>query len=118
MRETRTPVLIVGGGTVGLSTALFLAHHGVRALVVESQHGPSIHPRATGVGQRTVEFLREVGIQDAVNAVAIDMSAGSLGKISVDTLAGADLPAMARGMPSRSHSPTRGWSTTANNCPH
>jgi len=101
MRETRTPVLIAGGGTVGLAMALFLAHHGVRALVVECQSGPSIHPRATGVGPRTVEFLREVGIEDAVNAVAIDMSAG-LGKISVDTLAGADLAAMARGMPSRS----------------
>jgi putative polyketide hydroxylase len=102
MREAWAPVLIAGGGTVGLSMALFLAHHGVRPLVVESQGGPSIHPRATGVGQRTVEFFHEVGIADAVNAAAIDMSTGGLGKISVETLATADLPAMARGMPSRS----------------
>ncbi len=49
------PVLIAGGGTVGLSAALFLAHHGVDALVVERRAGPSPHPRATGIGPRTVE---------------------------------------------------------------
>ena len=91
MPETRIPVLIAGGGTVGLSAALFLAHQGVSTLLVEHQNGPSIHPRATGVGPRTVEFFREVGIEDAVNAAAIDMSTGSLGKISAETLAQADL---------------------------
>ncbi|MQY08373.1 FAD-dependent monooxygenase [Actinomadura macrotermitis] len=92
MSEVHVPVLIAGGGTVGLSTALFLAHHGVAPLVAEGQDGPSVHPRATGVGPRTVEFLREVGIEDAVNAVAVDMSAGNLGKISAETLAQAVLP--------------------------
>ncbi|MEU9116980.1 FAD-dependent monooxygenase [Streptomyces sp. NPDC048483] len=91
MQETRVPVLIAGGGTVGLSAALFLAHHGVASFVAESQAGPSVHPRATGLGPRTVEFLREVGIEAAVDAVAVDMSAGSLGKISATTLAAADL---------------------------
>ena len=92
MSETQIPVLIVGGGSVGLATALFLAHHGVRGLVVESQAGPSIHPRATGLGPRTVEFLRAVGLQDAVDAVAVDLPTRSLGKISATTLASADLP--------------------------
>ncbi|WP_310727378.1 FAD-dependent monooxygenase [Streptomyces sp. N2A] len=85
------PVLIAGGGTVGLSAALFLAHHGVPCLVVESEDRPSRHPRATGIGPRTVEFLRETGIAEAVDAVAIDMSAGNLGKISATTLATAEL---------------------------
>ncbi|MFB6437427.1 FAD-dependent monooxygenase [Streptomyces sp. NPDC056411] len=97
--EQRIPVLIAGGGTVGLSAALFLAHHGVECLAVERQDGPSRHPRATGLGPRTVEFLRETGIAEAVDAVAIDMSAGGLGKISVTTLAEADLPALARATP-------------------
>ncbi|MFD8542870.1 FAD-dependent monooxygenase [Streptomyces sp. NPDC059649] len=88
----RIPVLIAGGGTVGLSAALFLAHHGVPCLVVESQDGPSRHPRATGLGPRTAEFLRETGIAEAVDAVAIDMSAGNLGKISATTLVTAELP--------------------------
>ncbi|MFI6321800.1 FAD-dependent oxidoreductase [Nonomuraea sp. NPDC050556] len=87
-------VLIVGGGTVGLSAAVFLAHHGVRATVVERADGPQVHPRATGIGPRTMEFLREVGLADAVNAVAIDHHGRSLGKISVSTLASADFSAM------------------------
>jgi putative polyketide hydroxylase len=91
--ERHVPVLIAGGGTVGLSAALFLAHHGVSALLVERQDAPSIHPRATGVGPRTVEFLREVGIADEVDAVAVDMSSGGMGKIGAVTLAGADLAA-------------------------
>jgi 2-polyprenyl-6-methoxyphenol hydroxylase-like FAD-dependent oxidoreductase len=33
--EVEVPVLIVGGSLVGLSTALFLASHGVESLVVE-----------------------------------------------------------------------------------
>jgi putative polyketide hydroxylase len=86
------PVLIAGGGTVGLSTALFLAHHGVDTLVVERQAGPSPHPRATGVGPRTVEFFREVGIEAAVDAAAVDVAGGG-GKVSAETLAGADLSA-------------------------
>ncbi|MEW9533480.1 FAD-dependent monooxygenase [Microbispora sp. NPDC049125] len=87
-------VLIAGGGTVGLSAAVFLAHHGVHALVAERQAGPQAHPRATGVGMRTVEFLREVGLADAVDAVAIDAMGASLGKISVKTLTEADFTSM------------------------
>ncbi|MGC0318535.1 FAD-dependent monooxygenase [Kitasatospora acidiphila] len=85
-------VLIVGGGTVGLSAAVFLAHHGVRAHVIERAAGPHRHPRATGVGFRTVELLREVGLAQAVDAVAVEPAAGTLGRISAETLAAADLP--------------------------
>ncbi|MGW8395325.1 FAD-dependent monooxygenase [Streptomyces lydicus] len=101
MDETRIPVLIAGGGTVGLAAALFLAHHGVASLVVERQAGPNVHPRATGLGPRTVELLRQAGLDEAVDAVAIDMSAGSLGKISAGTLADADLPAVAEAVSTR-----------------
>ncbi|MCP2256585.1 2-polyprenyl-6-methoxyphenol hydroxylase [Streptoalloteichus tenebrarius] len=95
MSSTRIPVLIAGGGSVGLATALFLSHHGVPTLVVEGQAGPSAHPRATGVGPRTMEFFREVGVEDAVNDAAVDMTADSLGKISAPTLASAGLTATA-----------------------
>src|SRR5207302_10648605 len=86
-----TRVLIAGGGTVGLSTALFLAHHGVRALVVERSDGPSAHPRATGLSFRTLEFFRHAGIADAVEAVAVRLTA-RLGKNYAPTLATPDLP--------------------------
>ncbi|MBT2226662.1 FAD-dependent oxidoreductase [Nonomuraea sp. NEAU-A123] len=94
-------VIIAGGGTVGLSAAVFLAHHGVRALVVERRPGPQIHPRATGLGMRTAELLREVGLEEAVNEVAVNMTGRTLGKITVDTLAGADLAALAETVPTR-----------------
>jgi FAD binding domain-containing protein/aromatic ring hydroxylase-like protein len=63
----------------------------VPALVVERADGPSTHPRATGLGFRTLEFFRQAGIADAVEAVSVRRSAG-LGKISAPTLVTADLP--------------------------
>ncbi|MCP9619151.1 FAD-dependent monooxygenase [Nocardia otitidiscaviarum] len=93
MCETTVPVLIAGGDSVGLAAALFLAHRGVRALVVEEQAGPSIHPRATGLGPRTMEFFRQLGLEAAIDAACVDLPGGSLGKIAVETLAGAELTA-------------------------
>ena len=61
-----TPVLIVGGSLVGLSTALLLRWHGVDSLTVERHAGTAIHPRAGHFQLRTVEILRSVGLEDAV----------------------------------------------------
>lgn len=91
MSEERVPVLIVGGGTVGLAAALFLTRHGVTPLVLERQPGVSIHPRATGIGPRTMEFLRQAGLERAVNDVAVDMSAEGAVKLSAPSLAEVDL---------------------------
>src|SRR5919204_6874583 len=66
--DERTPVLVVGGGLVGLSTALFLAHHGVRSLLVERHPDLLIHPRARGFTERTVELYRQVGLEAAIRS--------------------------------------------------
>ena len=58
----KTPVLIVGGSLVGLTTALLLARHGVQALAVERHSGTAIHPRAGHFQIRTIEILREMGL--------------------------------------------------------
>ncbi|MEV0081323.1 FAD-dependent monooxygenase [Saccharopolyspora sp. NPDC050642] len=68
---SRVPVLIAGGGTVGLATALFLGHHGVPSLVVERRGAPSNHPRALGISPRTLEFFREAGLREAIDEVAV-----------------------------------------------
>ena len=60
------PVLIVGAGPAGLVTAIELARHGVRPLVVERHPSTSIFPRATGVSTRSMEIFRGYGIDDAV----------------------------------------------------
>ncbi|MFD7127118.1 MULTISPECIES: FAD-dependent oxidoreductase [Streptomyces] len=66
----RTPVLVVGGSLVGLSTALFLAHHDVPCVLVERHRGTSVHPRAVGYYPRTAELLRQAGVERAALGAA------------------------------------------------
>src|SRR5258708_7323747 len=62
MADYDSPVLIVGGSLVGMSTALLLGHYGVRALVVEHHRGTAIPRRAVaevaGGGAWRVATLR------------------------------------------------------------
>jgi putative polyketide hydroxylase len=60
------PVLIVGAGPVGLASALALAHHGVRSMLVEKHAGTSIFPKARGINVRTMELLRQWGLNAQV----------------------------------------------------
>jgi 2-polyprenyl-6-methoxyphenol hydroxylase-like FAD-dependent oxidoreductase len=46
--------------------ALFLAQHGVHALLVERHATTSIHARAGGFNARTIELFRQVGIETAI----------------------------------------------------
>jgi 2-polyprenyl-6-methoxyphenol hydroxylase-like FAD-dependent oxidoreductase len=68
---TEIPVLIVGGGPVGLSTSILLSHHGVASLLVEKHAGTSIHPKARFVNARTMEVFRQVGVEQAMRDVAL-----------------------------------------------
>src|SRR5581483_2753784 len=63
-------VLVVGGSLVGLSTAVFLATHGLHPLVVERHAGTAIHPRAAHFQQRTLELYRSVGLEAEILAAA------------------------------------------------
>jgi len=60
------PVLIVGGGPVGLGLAIDLGWRGIRCLLVEQGDGSIAHPRANAENARTMEFFRRWGIADAV----------------------------------------------------
>lgn len=79
--ETQVPVLIIGGGIVGLSASLFLSHYGVHSLVIERHSGTSIHPRARSVNARTMELYHGLGIEDRVREAGASMSA-SMGILS------------------------------------
>jgi 2-polyprenyl-6-methoxyphenol hydroxylase-like FAD-dependent oxidoreductase len=59
-----SPVLIVGGGPVGLALALGLARHGVRSTIFESRPAPDPHSRALGILPRTLEIFRSWGIYE------------------------------------------------------
>jgi 2-polyprenyl-6-methoxyphenol hydroxylase-like FAD-dependent oxidoreductase len=60
----RYPVLIAGGGPVGLSLAIELAYRGVRCLLVEQSDGSVEFPTTNLANTRTVEHLRRWGIAD------------------------------------------------------
>src|SRR4051794_36212978 len=61
-----TPVLIVGGGPVGLALAADLGWRGASCLVIEQGEGPADHPRATAINARSMEFMRRWGVAGAV----------------------------------------------------
>ena len=62
MKES--PVLIVGGGPVGLSLALGLARHGVRSALFERKSEIDPYSRALGILPRTLEIFRTWGIYE------------------------------------------------------
>lgn len=65
---SETPVLIVGGGSVGLSTSILLSRQGVPCTLIERNPGTSTAPRAHGIGVRTAELLRQWGVLDELGA--------------------------------------------------
>lgn len=60
------PVLIVGGGPVGLTASLLLSQQGIRSLLVERHPGTAILPKARGINARTMEMYRQLGIERAI----------------------------------------------------
>jgi putative polyketide hydroxylase len=69
LENNSTSVLVVGGGLVGLSAAVFLAWRGVPTLLVERHAGSSPHPRAIGYTPRTMELYRAVGLGSRIPQV-------------------------------------------------
>ncbi|MGE5222283.1 MAG: FAD-dependent monooxygenase [Omnitrophica WOR_2 bacterium] len=65
------PVLIVGGGPVGLSTSILLSHHGIRSLLVEQHPGTSVYAKARFINARTMEIFRQLGIEQAIRDIEI-----------------------------------------------
>ncbi len=61
-----TPVLIVGGGPIGLALALDLGWRHVPCLLIEQEDGEVVDAKMFATGIRTVEFCRRWGIADRV----------------------------------------------------
>ena len=95
-------VLIAGGGHVGLSFALLLAHHGIASTLLEKSRYPVISPnddrkrshyldsRNTALSRRTVQIYQEIGLWSALQSHACRIDAvqiseqGSFGRAQLN----------------------------------
>src|SRR3954451_5219053 len=91
MPDAEVPVLIVGGSLVGLTTAMLLGHHGVPSLSVERHAGTAIRPRAGHFQLRTMELLRQLGLEERVRAKSLETYSPTGGISAVESLAGREL---------------------------
>ena len=70
---SRSQILIVGAGPTGLVLALCLAHHGIKARIIDKNSGPGQASRAMAVQARTLEFYQQLGFADEMVAQGIKM---------------------------------------------
>lgn len=101
MRHIHVPVLIVGSGLAGLTTAVMLAWRGIRPLLVERHPDTSKNPRARGVNFRSMELLRVAGLEADLMAEGGDLKDFSI--IIAETVTGREL---------RTILPRGSWDTT------
>jgi 2-polyprenyl-6-methoxyphenol hydroxylase-like FAD-dependent oxidoreductase len=90
MTHKHTPVLIVGGGLSGLTSALFLARHNIDYLLIEKHTSTAIHPKAGGITFRTMELFRQLGLESAIRTASKPLE-HIRGRIAVETLQNIDL---------------------------
>jgi 2-polyprenyl-6-methoxyphenol hydroxylase-like FAD-dependent oxidoreductase len=67
----KTPILIVGGGPVGMTIANDLAHRGIRSILIERNPTTTSHPKMDITNGRSMELFRRIGLVDALRAVAV-----------------------------------------------
>ena len=65
------PVLIAGGGPVGMTLARTLAQFGVKCMLVERQPSTTRHPKMDITNGRSMELFRRLGVTDKLPSVAV-----------------------------------------------
>lgn len=70
MRTVNTDVLVVGAGPAGLTASALLARQSISAITVTRYPRTAHTPRAHITNQRTVEVMRDLGVEDKVKAIA------------------------------------------------
>ena len=71
MSIVNTDVLVVGAGPAGLTASALLAKLKVPSITVTKYDGTADSPRAHITNQRTVEVLRDLGVEEAVMSKAM-----------------------------------------------
>lgn len=73
----RRPVVIVGAGPIGLTTALDLARYGIPSIVLEAERQVSEGSRAIVFTRRSLEILQQVGVAERVMAAGLSWRFGN-----------------------------------------
>ena len=91
----RVPVVVAGGGPVGLVTGLELARHGVASLVLERSPSTTWQPKARNLNTRTLEIARGWGKRVHGELAAVNLPPGWTDQVVYTrTLAGEELGRM------------------------
>ncbi|MDM0078315.1 FAD-dependent monooxygenase [Variovorax sp. J2P1-59] len=72
----RHPVVIAGGGPVGMSLALGLANHGVRCVILEADDTVCVGSRAACISRRSLEIIERLGALPAFLAKGLPWTGG------------------------------------------
>jgi 2-polyprenyl-6-methoxyphenol hydroxylase-like FAD-dependent oxidoreductase len=95
----RVPVLIVGGGPIGLATAADLGRRGVETLLIEKRADKLDSAKMIQVSVRTMEFCRQLGLSEEIwnwgfphehdmdSAFVTSLPGYALGRVHVPSLA-------------------------------
>src|SRR5690242_1801441 len=105
----KRPVLIVGGGPVGLALAIELGWRGVACTLIEQGDGTVAIPKMNEVNIRTMEFCRRWGmaqmVQECPFPADYPLDVAFVTSLSGDELA--RMPVPSRMSPPGPHSPVR-----------
>ena len=72
----RHPVVIAGGGPVGMALALGLANHGVRCVILEADDTVCVGSRAACISRRSLEIMERLGVLPAFMAKGLPWTGG------------------------------------------
>src|SRR5450830_1655362 len=72
----RHPVVIAGGGPVGMALALGLANHGVRCVILEADDTVCVGSRAACISRRSLEIMARLGVLNSFLAKGLPWTGG------------------------------------------
>lgn len=71
LSDTVCDVLVVGGGPVGMFTALRLAQLGQKCVLMERSRHTTRHPKMAYTSHRTMELYHRAGIIDCIRSQGV-----------------------------------------------
>jgi 2-polyprenyl-6-methoxyphenol hydroxylase-like FAD-dependent oxidoreductase len=69
--EISVPVLIIGGGPVGMTLAMSLSALGTPCLIANTEVSPRWHPKGSTQNARTMEIYRRLGVSKALRGLGL-----------------------------------------------